>query len=119
MAQVEKENVNLDVAEQLHQAYRLVFIPPAWFRPPLSGFNDSSLVLMLLEHRLGGHWAAAHALWWLEEGSKSQGGHFEQGGVAFQVALPIIIISSPAFESSSSSSPLTNQVAMCRRFPER
>ena len=62
---------------------------------------------------------AAHALWWLEEGSKSQGGHFDQGGVAFQVVLSIIIISSPAFESSSSSSPLTYQVSMCRRFPER
>ena len=51
--------------------------------------------------------AAVHALWRLEEGSKSQGGHFDQGGVAFQVVLSIIIISSPAFESSSSSSPLT------------
>ena len=57
--------------------------------------------------------AAVHALWRLEEGSKSQGGHFVQGGVAFQVALSIIIISSQAFESSSSSSPLTYQVSMC------
>ena len=72
-----------------------------------------------LDHRLGGLLAAVHALWRLEEGSKSQGGHFVQGGVAFQVALSIIIISSPAFESSSSSSPLTYQVSMCRRFPER
>ena len=45
MAQVEKENVDLDVAEHLHQAYRLVFISSAWFRPLLSGFNNSSLVL--------------------------------------------------------------------------
>ena len=72
-----------------------------------------------LDHRLGGLLAAVHALWRLEEGSKSQGGHFVQGGVAFQVALSIIIISSPAFESSSPSSPLTCQVSMCRRFPER
>ena len=46
MAQVEKENVDLVVAEHLHQAYRLVFISSAWFQPLLSGFNDSSLVLM-------------------------------------------------------------------------
>ena len=39
MAQVEKENVDLDVAEQLHQRYRLVFISSAWFRPLLSGFS--------------------------------------------------------------------------------
>ena len=45
MAQVEKENVDLDVAEHLHQAYRLVFISSAWFRPLLCGFNDFSLVL--------------------------------------------------------------------------
>ena len=54
-----------------------------------------------LDRRLGGHWAAAHALWWLEEGSQAHGGHFDHGGVAFQVALAFIttiIITFPAFE---------------------
>ena len=46
MAQVEKENVDINVAEHLTQAYRLVFISSAWFRPLLSGFNDSSPVFM-------------------------------------------------------------------------
>ena len=79
--------------------------PTGWFSFPQLGSDHSSLVSVVsyVTHRLGGYWAATHALWWLEEGSKSQGGHFVQGGVAFQVALSIIIISSPAFESSSSS----------------
>ena len=34
--------------------------------------------------RLGGHGAAAFALWWLEEGSNSEF-HFDQAGVTFQV----------------------------------
>ena len=42
-------------------------------------------------HRLGGHWAAAQALWWLEEGSSAHGVHFNQGAVAFQVDLPFFI----------------------------
>ena len=35
--------------------------------------------------RLGGHGAAAFALWWLEVGSNSENFHFDQAGVAFQV----------------------------------
>merc|ERR1719230_1258658 len=54
-----------------------------------SGNVDSNNVAENLHqaHRLGGHWAAAHALWWLEEGSSAHGVHFNQGAVAFQ-ALP-------------------------------
>ena len=42
---IEVDWLSPDVAEHLHQAYRLVFISSAWFRPLLCGFNDSSLVL--------------------------------------------------------------------------
>jgi len=45
---------------------------------------DTQLVEQLhFAYRLGGHGAAAFALWWLEEGPNS-GFHFDQAGVTFQ-----------------------------------
>merc|ERR1712037_632497 len=55
--QVGGEQVDAQLVDQLHQAYRL-----------------------------GGHRAAAIALWWLEEGSNN-GVHFDLAGLTFQ-ALP-------------------------------
>ena len=69
---MESAKVDTKKVEQLHHAYRLGrtrCVHSHYFN-----FDDI---------RLGGHGAAAFALWWLEEGSNKW--HFDQAGVTFQV----------------------------------
>ena len=72
LQEVKADRVDPQVVEQLHHAYRLEgtrCVHSHYFN-----FDDI---------RLGGHGAAAFALWWLEEGSNKW--HFDQAGVTFQV----------------------------------
>ena len=57
----------------------------------------------IMQLRLGGHGAAAFALWWLEEGSNN-GFHFDLAGLTFQVLLNLF---------------LKILTRGCRRFPPR
>ena len=71
------EQVDHRVVQQLHHAFRLLQISPC--------FGGAWLQFSNCLCRLGGHGAAAMALWWLEEGSTT-GFHFDQAALDFQVA---------------------------------
>ena len=65
--------MDYELVEHLHHAKRLV-----------SSSSSSTTFAQL--RRLGGHDAAAFALWWLEEGSNS-GLHFDHAVAAFAVTV--------------------------------
>ena len=75
--EMETEQVDHRVVQQLHHAFRLLQISPC--------FGGAWLQFSNCLCRLGGHGAAAMALWWLEEGSTT-GFHFDQAALNFQVA---------------------------------